>query len=386
MSIYTDYDFIQQIRSGELDVITWLSEQDEESIRDRLYSRLDETLDVSEGSYMYDALEPTNIEFSIAYFMLRNIILLAFPQYSFGEYLTLAAASKGVYRNQARYATGVLNIEAEYGTIIPEGAKFSNSIPEGSDIEPKYYSVTKSVVISEQISEVQIKADLAGTQGNAKQNEINLNIQDIQGILSVANPIPITNGIDEESDESLLERLLERVRNPTSSGNKKDYVIWAKEVSGVQDAVCIPLWNGPGTVKVIIVGEQGMPIPELINEVKEYLDPKDHEGEGEGKAPIGAVVTVTTVETIQVKIDVYNIEIAEQYELKEVKENIEEAIRQYILKINIGGKVRIRDVEDSIKHVDGIIDFGKVLLNGESINIDIEANLKASFGGVTFHE
>lgn len=386
MSIYTDYDFIQQIRSGELDVITWLSEQDEESIRDRLYSRLDETLDVSEGSYMYDALEPTNIEFSIAYFMLRNIILLAFPQYSFGEYLTLAAASKGVYRNQARYATGVLNIEAEYGTIIPEGAKFSNSIPEGSDIEPKYYSVTKSVVISEQISEVQIKADLAGTQGNAKQNEINLNIQDIQGILSVTNPIPITNGIDEESDESLLERLLERVRNPTSSGNKKDYVIWAKEVSGVQDAVCIPLWNGPGTVKVIIVGEQGMPIPELINEVKEYLDPKDHEGEGEGKAPIGAVVTVTTVETIQVKIDVYNIEIAEQYELKEVKENIEEAIRQYILKINIGGKVRIRDVEDSIKHVDGIIDFGKVLLNGESINIDIEANLKASFGGVTFHE
>lgn len=386
MSTYSDYDFIQQIRSGELDVITWLSEQDEESIRDRLYSRLDETLDVSEGSYMYDALEPTNIEFSIAYFMLRNIILLAFPQYSFGEYLTLAAASKGVYRNQARYATGILNIEAEYGTIIPEGAKFSNSIPEGSDIEPKYYSVTKSVVISEQISEVQIKADLAGIQGNAKQNEINLNIQDIQGIISVTNPIPITNGIDEESDESLLDRLLERVRNPTSSGNKKDYIIWAKEVSGVQDAVCIPLWSGPGTVKVIIVGEQGMPIPELINEVKEYLDPKDHEGEGEGKAPIGAVVTVTTVETIQVKIDVYNIEIAEQYELKEVKEDIEEAIRQYILKINIGGKVRIRDVEDAIKHVDGIIDFGKVLLNGESINIDIEANLKASFGGVTFHE
>lgn len=386
---FSEYDFVNKIRSGELDVVSWLAEQDEESIRERIYQRVDDGLDVSEGSYLYDSLEPSNVEFGVAYFMLHNVILLAFPQYAFGEWLTLAAAARGVTRNGARNAIGYLTIKAEVGTIIPAGSKFSNTIPAGSDIEPKYYSSLEQIVVGATgESRVHIRADTPGAAGNASAGEINLNVQDIKKITSVENKEPLVNGVDEESDESLLERLLEKVRNPPSSGNRKDYVRWAKEVSGVMDAVCIPLWDGPGTVKVVIMGKGGEAIPELIQEVKEYLDPSDHEGEGEGCAPIGAVVTVGTIEPYPVKIRIDGLAMASGYELDVVKLGIEKAVIKYVADVGIGETVRLRYIEDAIKHVPGVYDFGKVFINDQDANVAVPVNLKPVVltGGVTFDE
>lgn len=383
---FDDYEFIRKIQSGELDVITWLSGQDEESIRERINERIDDDLDVSEGSYLYDATEPSNVEFAIAYFMLKNIILLAFPQHSFDEWLDMAAAMRGVYRNKARYATGKLVVKGSAGTVIPAGTRFSNTIPFGSTIEPKYYSTMEEAVIDESGKvEIPIQADEPGAKGNAKVGEINLNIQDVKDIESVTNEKPIQNGVDQEKDVNLLERVLEAARNTSTSGNKKSYRKWAKEVSGVADAEVIPLWKGPGTVKVIIVGDGGKPIPELISDVKEYLDPSDHEGEGEGCAPIGAVVTVSTVENLIINVSIASIEVSAGYETEQAKINIKAAIAASIAKVGIGGMVRIREVEDSIKHAEGIVDFGKVLINGSDENIQASAYLKPIVGEVTYN-
>ena len=298
------YDFLEKIKNGSLDVIEWLASQDEETIRERVYDFVPKDLDISVGSYEYDAIEPTITEIAVAYFMLRNVILLAFPQYSSGEWLTLAAEARGVYRKPATNANGFLEILGVAGTVIPLGTKFTNVIPIGSDLPIKYYTTQDTATIGEEGScQVKVIADDAGMIGNVREEEICLNITDIPNLTLVHNTKAFTNGTDEESDESLLERLLERVRHPTGSGNKNDYRQWAKEVAGVVDAEVIPLWNGPGTVQVIIVGVGGIPIPDIINEVKEYLDPSDHEGQGIGKAPIGAVVNVITTGNYAVYID-----------------------------------------------------------------------------------
>lgn len=384
MEGYLDYDFIQQIRDGTIDVVDWLAAQDETTIRSRIYERVPEDLDTSVGSYEYDALEPANIEFAIAYFMLRNIILLAFPQHSFGKWLTYAAAARGVYRNSAKYATGELLITGATGTKIPVGTKFSNVIPQGSTVKTKYYSTTEVAVIPESGEiRVDIVADEAGTGGNAFANEITLNIASVKNITSVTNEKAISNGVDEEKDESLLARLLEVARNQSASGNKKSYEIWAKEVSGVVEVDVIPLWNGPGTVKVIIVGDGGKPIPELIEAVKEHLDPSDHEGEGEGRAPIGAVITVTTVENLIINVSISSIEVGSGYQQEQVKANVVKALTTSISGVNIGGIVRLRAVEDAIKHAAGVVDFGKVMLNDIDANIQIAAHLKPVLGEVS---
>lgn len=387
MESYLDNDFIQQILRGEIDVIEWLSSQDEDRIRSRIYARVPEELDTTVGSYEYDALEPSNIEFAVAYFMLRNIILLAFPQYSFGQWLTLSAAAKGVYRNAAKYATGQLRIQGTNGTRIPKGTKFSNAIPQGSTNKAKYYSTQAEVVIPEEgVAYVDIIADEIGTAGNAYAREISLNIESIKVITSLENEKAITSGIDEEKDESLLERLLDAVRNQSTSGNKKAYKMWAKEVSGVADVDVVPLWNGPGTVKVIIVGNGGKPIPELIAAVKEYLDPVDHEGEGEGCAPVGAVVTVTTVENLIINVCISSLEIHAGYERSKVMEAVKTALSNFVAKISIGGLIRIHDVEDAIKHAAGVLDFGYVLINNSDKNIQSGAHLKPIIGEVIFNE
>ena len=372
-----NYEFIEKIKNGSLDVIEWLASQDEEKIRERVYDRIPEGLDISVGSYEYDAIEPTNTEFAVAYFMLRNVILLAFPQYSFGEWLTLSAAAHGVYRKNATHASGKLLIKGSVGTAIPAGTKFSNTIPAGSALSIKYYTSQKYVVIKDDgQAEVEIVADEVGSIGNAQIDEINLNLSGIQNLISIGNPAGITNGADEEDDESLLSRFLDKVKNPTSGGNKNDYKQWAKEIPGVAEAEVIPLWNGPGTVQVIIIGEGGSPIPDLVDRVKEHLDPSDHEGEGEGRAPIGAVVTVITTENYAIRIHITGLEFEAGYSLMNTRQSIIEAVKEEVAKVSIGGLVRIHYVEDAIKHVPGIKDFEYVQMNQSERNIQVPIHLK----------
>lgn len=380
------YEFLEKIKDGSLDVIEWLASQDEETIRERVYECVTELdLDISVGSYEYDAIEPTIQEIAVAYFMLQQIILLAFPQHSSKEWLTLAAEARGVYRKQATYASGFLEILGVAGTVIPSGTKFTNVISIGSNLPIKYYTTLDTVTIGEDGScEVQVSADEVGIAGNVKAEEICLNISDLPNITRIHNKEAFTNGSKEESDKSLLERLLDRVRHPIGSGNKNDYRQWAKEVAGVAEAEVVPLWNGPGTVQVIILGAGGIPIPDIVPKVKEYLDPSDQEGEGEGKAPIGAVVTVITTDNYAIRIDIYGLEYQNGYQLDSTKAPIIKALKERMAEVSMGGFVRIHDIEDTIRHVVGVRDFEEVLLNGNHSNIQIPIHLKPSVWEVLF--
>jgi len=59
-----------------------------------------------------------------------------------------------------------------------------------------------------------------------------------------------------ETDPSLLARLLEYIRRPPAGGNRYDYVKWAKAIDNVADAYCYPLAQGLGTVDVVIVANE----------------------------------------------------------------------------------------------------------------------------------
>ena len=80
-----------------------------------------------------------------------------------------------------------------------------------------------------------------------------------------------------ETDEAMLERLLEYIRRPPAGGNKYDYVKWAKEITDVKEAYCVPLAQGPGSVDTIIIADESTtgsetPTQELIDTVKTYID------------------------------------------------------------------------------------------------------------------
>jgi uncharacterized phage protein gp47/JayE len=101
----------------------------------------------------------------------------------------------------------------------------------------------------------------------------------ITGIIKVTNPEPFGGGSDVESDDDYRARLIEFVQKDPGAGNIDDYISWAKEVAGVAGASCIPEWQeiygpleGPGTVKVIVSGEDVTIIPDSkVEEVRQFI-------------------------------------------------------------------------------------------------------------------
>jgi uncharacterized phage protein gp47/JayE len=79
-----------------------------------------------------------------------------------------------------------------------------------------------------------------------------------------------------ESDADFLARVLARIRQPPAGGNQYDYVNWAKEVTDVAYAACVPLGQGLGTVDVVILANpettgNEIPTQSLLNAVLTYI-------------------------------------------------------------------------------------------------------------------
>jgi len=101
----------------------------------------------------------------------------------------------------------------------------------------------------------------------------------VAGIDKVTNPEPFGGGSDIESDDDYRARLIEFIQKDPGAGNIDDYISWAKEVPGIAGASCIPEWQeaygpleGPGTVKVIVSGEDITVVPDSkVEEVRQFI-------------------------------------------------------------------------------------------------------------------
>jgi len=90
---------------------------------------------------------------------------------------------------------------------------------------------------------------------------------------------------ENETHEDLLDRVLLKMRSPSTSGNKNDYINWAMSVDGVGAAKVFPATKDmPGTVKVYIVGNDRRLVQAVkVQEVSDFI---------ETVRPVGANVEV----------------------------------------------------------------------------------------------
>ncbi|MGD9663289.1 MAG: baseplate J/gp47 family protein [Porticoccaceae bacterium] len=362
---------------------TYLENETFETIRQRMLDSLPSNLDKTEGSFIWDALAPVAAELAQAAIWAQEVLRRGFAQTTFGQYLDLRAAEHGLTRKPAVKATGQVVFTGTPGVVIPTGTQVST---EGSEAAPAVFFVTtKDVTIGVNGTvTADIEAVEAGASGNVAAGAITLLAQPLQGVSAVNNPMPTSGGLDEESDESLLQRLLLQVQYPPGTGTKYDYERWAKEVPGVGEAKCIPLWNGPGTVKVIITDTTGTPAgPELIQQVQNYI--AQTPGQGEGKAPIGASVTVEAPEIVTVDVSV-TLFYQPGYDPAVVKANLEAAVAAHIKGLKIGEDVRYAAVGNVIFSAPGISDYSNLLLNGGTGNVAVPENSKAVLGTVTIYD
>lgn len=263
----------------------------------------------------------------------------------------------GIYRKEGKKANGIVTIKGAKDTVIPKDflIQTKNNI--------QFKTLEENVVPDTGEIDIKIEAIEVGSKYNVRSNTIiEIPIQ-IVGITEVTNKNNITNGIDIEPIEDLYKRYKVKVTTPATSGNKYHYYLWAMEIQGIGDCIVKPLWDGNGTVKVILIdSNKKKPNEEIIKNVKEHI---------EEVRPIGANVTVVGVEEANINI-VVNIQIDKSVTLEEVKEEIENNINDYFKTIAFKERVvRYTRIASCILDVKGVIDYENLKINSSTENIKL---------------
>ncbi|WP_309119212.1 baseplate J/gp47 family protein [Paenibacillus sp.] len=336
-----------------------------EVILQRLLDRVSDGVDKREGSIIYDALAPAAVELAQTYETLEAQLGLFFAETTFGTYLDRKALESGI--TPRKPATKSLRKGR-----FKDGSGAPFDVPAGSR-----YGLDGIVYVArERVSQgvFHLECEAVGSIGNQSFGAL-LPIDYVPGLGSAELSDVLTPGDDVETDDSLRQRLLQHIRNPSASGNAADYLRWAMEVSGVGAAQVYPLWAGAGTVKVVIADVNKQPGgAELIADVASHIG---------NVRPIGADVTVEAAVGVGIDI-VATIVLAPGYSVQQVTEAYKEAIVEHLKSIAfVDSYVAIARVGNLLLTTPGVIDYSGLTLNGGTVNIALGAGQIPVLGSIS---
>lgn len=303
-----------------------------------------------EGTFTYDVLAANSIEFAKQEVEREQAYKAMFARTSWGEYLEMRAEEHGIFRRQAVKAKGTITVSGN-GTV-PQGSVFQTFTGIA-------FYTTKAASIT-QSGDIPVECSTAGTIGNVKAGTITVIPMSIPGISSVMNADATYDGFDEEDDATLYNRLIFKVRQPATSGNVNDYIEWATSIAGVGHVTVVPLWNGNGTVKVIIADSSGSPASSnLLTQVSTTI---------ETKRPIGATVSVVAPAILELHIALTPTK------GKGDADAIKTLLNNYFTSRNFsGGKVSYAVVGKMIidDESTNVTDYDSLTINGDVKNISL---------------
>lgn len=336
-------------------------EQPYEDILQEMLDDVPNHLDKREGSIIFTALAPAAKKVYDLQIQMDRVLELTFASTSEDEFLELRTKEMGISRNPAIAAIR----EGIFDIPVPKGSRFF--------VDDLYF------VTQEEGREVPMLCDMSGEVGNIPVAGTSmLPVDNVPGLETATIGRIITPGSEEEPDEELYQRYVNRVSRPTTSGNIYHYMQWASEVPGVRIAKIFPTWDGPLTVKVVVVASNGMaPSPELIDQVYEHI---------EEERPIGADVTVAPA--IERAIDVVaDVQVQGNATIEEVKQGFIDNLKQLFLTTAfVTDTVRYARIATLILEQSGALDWQNLTINGVTSNIELGAEEIAILGDVTFNE
>ena len=338
-----------------------------ESIKKDILNEITE-MDTREGSFANNLISPVSYKIWELLQSLNACIPIAFVDETSGKYIDMRAGEYGIKRKQGTKATADVLFTGKAGTIINAGSIFITS--DGYE-----YILDEAVTIGEDGTGAgTVTAAEYGELYNTEANTIIIMYKTISGLTSITNTSKAQGGTDEERDESLVKRLYEHWQQPATSGNIYHYIRWAKEVDGVGEAKVFPLWNGNGTVKVVICsGDMKSCNEDIVSDCKAHI---------EDARPIGATVTVESAVENEINIEA-TIELDGSRNLSDIQKDIEERFEEYLKSIAFSGKnVLYNQIGYIILGTEGVTDFKSLTINGGTSNIEIAENEIAVKGTV----
>lgn len=278
-------------------------------------------IDKREGSIIYDAVAPAAMVSAQQSLSLANIIRETYIKTAQGEFLDYRAVEHGT----SRYAATNTEVKARFNNDdgnpvnVEVGDRFA-SIAES----PIFYTVIKA----NDDGTAEMQAEEAGTIANSYLGQV-LPVTPNDN-LAWAEIIEITiPARDEENDDHLRARLLNSNSWVAYGGNVADYLDMTSKIHDVGATQVYPTWDGPGTVKLVILNNDLMPASStLVKKVKEEIDPEESTTQGYGLAPIDHRVTVTAPETFTIDIAM-NVTIVDSVNIDSIRANIKTSLEEF---------------------------------------------------------
>ncbi|EKS7778636.1 baseplate J/gp47 family protein [Edwardsiella piscicida] len=287
-----------------------------------LFVRASAVASVAEGLYQHQA------------WIVRQI----FPDTADSDYLQLHARLRGLAKKSATYAEGSASVTGTPGVVLPAGAVIRNAARTCRVLENTPMQAEQTVV--------KVRAETAGVVGNLLTAEPAELVSAPMGINSRVQLTALSGGTDEESDASLLARLLDVIRRPPAGGNKYDYRRWALEVPGVTGAYVYPLRRGVGTVDIAITSAGALPSESVIKAAQAHID---------DVRPVTARDSLVLAPSQRV-ID-FDIRVSlDGLTLEAVKETITATIKDAMSRINPGQPLVRSHIEMLISLIPGVTD------------------------------
>lgn len=314
----------------------------------------DATIDTREGSLIYNAIAPAAAELAQMYIAIDAFLNESFVDTASRSYLIKRCAERGITPEPASYAI----LKGEFNIDVELGSRFS--------LDNLTYIVEES--ISTGVFKVQ--CETVGVVGNTKLGKI-VPIDYIEGLTSAELIEVLVPGQDEEDTEILRQRYYNTLSSQAFGGNVADYKEKTNKLIGVGSVKVYPVWNGGGTVKLVILNSSyGQPSETLINETQEAVNEF---------APIGHVVTIEGALVDEIDI-VTTITYNEGYEWEDLESYVFSVIDSYYLELsetwedNDNLIVRISQIETRLLNIQGILDIESTLINNSASNYVVGEN------------
>ena len=281
-----------------------------------------------------------------------------FPNTATGEWLELHAAQRGLERRRGTKATGKIVFEAdmppEYDVVIPAGTICSNGEGTLRYVTTEEYTLHRGSTLL-----------LADCEAENSGKKYNIGIGKVRTIvtcfsvgLQINNSTSFTGGTDDESDESLRERLAENWRVSPDGANAAYLERIALGVEGVASARAGRIPSNPGYVMVALGGRGDSPSSEAMAEARAAL---------EQAKPLGITLIVEPAAFSFVDVNV-TITPAAGYSFDEVRPRVETAIREFLLSLGVGRALKLSELGRVLMETEGVDNYAFVSMQDVTVS------------------
>lgn len=115
------------------------------------------------------------------------------------------------------------------------------------------YTVTE--VISDEEHSYKLMCETAGSESNGYTGQL-IPVDYIKGLTQAEITEILIPGEDEEETESFRQRYLNSFDSQAFGGNIQDYKEKVNAIQGIGGVKVYPVWNGGGTVKLVIISSE----------------------------------------------------------------------------------------------------------------------------------